>query len=142
SLVQLAVGFAARGARCTLVSWQDGPLRERCAAGEVEVRLLAPRPHPSPAPRLDGLSYALRVARALAATRPALVYLNTVHHWQTAKVAARLGIPAVWCIRESVSPFDVELHPGTPSGFRPGVHPVFVAEATRALYAPVLGGLT
>jgi glycosyltransferase involved in cell wall biosynthesis len=73
--------------------------------------------------------------------RPDLVYANTVHAFGAVWVARALGVPAVWCIRESVDPFSPALRAGVwiRRTFRLRPHVVFVAEATRRLWRVAVG---
>jgi glycosyltransferase involved in cell wall biosynthesis len=136
SLLQVLRGAVASGAEVALVSAADGPLRAEAAAAGAKVTVL---------PRLGSrwihsLYHWTRVVLLARRFRPDLIYANTVHMFSAVWVARLLRIPAIWCIRESMSPFSRAL-PRRGAilktfGLRPEV--VFVADATRRLWEPVL----
>jgi glycosyltransferase involved in cell wall biosynthesis len=131
--------------RCTVVSQADGPLRAELESWGAGVRITRPMP-------LEGVHYELnmRDLRALAAgAAPDLVLVNTLLAPEGADLAARLGVPLIWTIHESI---PVEHWLG---GYGPRVDDhvaerirhslraadalVFEAEATRRLFAPQAG---
>jgi glycosyltransferase involved in cell wall biosynthesis len=121
---------------------EDGPLRQHYQDHGIDVRVA---PHP-----LSGVLDSAGFDRAIAAfaafareQRAELVYANTVHTFYAIAAAAELGLPSVWNPRES-EPWQSHFAHFGPAVARRALecfrHPyrvVFVAEATRQVYAPL-----
>ncbi|MGH7413150.1 MAG: glycosyltransferase family 4 protein [Candidatus Rokuibacteriota bacterium] len=137
SLVQVLQGVVAGGAQVALVSDVDGPLRAEAARIGADVRIF-PYAGTRRVHRFYHWARQLLFARRFG---PDLIYANTVHMFPAVWMARLLRVPAIWCIRESISPFSASLPRRREVlrtfGLRPEV--VFVADATRRLWQPVLG---
>jgi glycosyltransferase involved in cell wall biosynthesis len=137
SLLQVLQGVVAGGARVALVSAVDGSLRAEAVRIGAEVKIF-PYTGTKRIHRLYHWARQLLFARRFG---PDLIYANTVHMFPAVWMARLLRVPAIWCIRESISPFAVSL-PRRRAVLRTfGLHPevVFVADATRRLWQPALG---
>jgi glycosyltransferase involved in cell wall biosynthesis len=128
---------------CTVVSPEDGLLREQLERLGVRVHVT------SPFPMHDADAYASRIEEFAALAAPAhfdVVLVNTMLAFPGADIAARLGVPAVWAIHESYDPrilwwmFGPGLHPvvkaRAQTALRGAAVALFEADATRALYGP------
>ena len=130
---------------CTVVTFEDGPLRPELERLGIPVHVTDSFPVSS----LERYEGSLAELSAWAATGDFDVALiNSLACFSGAEVARRLGVPAVWAIHES---FDLPRFWMT--AFKPGtLHPyvrvraerylrevaalIFEAEATRRLYLP------
>jgi O-antigen biosynthesis protein len=137
SAVATMQGLAEAGAQIGVIAEKDGPLRQRLE--QLGTRLWIRPGGLMSLPRLMfHYGRELLLARQF---RPDLIYGNTLHMFQSVWIARALGVPAIWCIRESISPSL----PTLPSrrailktfALRPNA--VFVADATRRLWQPVAG---
>lgn len=137
SLLQVLLGVVAGGAEVAVVSAVEGPLRADATASGAEVAIL-PR---ASTKKIQRFLYWVRLWRLARRFRPDLIYANTIHMFSAVWLARFLRVPVVWCIRESISPFWPDLAQREAIlrtfGLRP--HVVFVADATRRLWQPVLG---
>lgn len=144
-LVQVARGLLRLGGvQITVVSSADGPLRDDLQNLGVKVHIS------SAAPIDDPLAHLCRVDELSAWTARHgfdLVVVNTAspHAFPGAEVAARLDIPAIWAIHESLPPSILwnDLHPGVrqlgEAALAEAAAAIFEAESTRQLYEPWLG---
>ncbi len=141
-MLQLGLAFRQRGARVVVVSAGEGPLRAEYEAAGVAVRVLPmpAAPEGRGASRLALLSYLLRLRRLARRERVDLFYVNTLGCYPAVLTARAVGLPCVWCVRESVAPGSPEFPRlrWARAVFSRHVHIVFVAEATRRLYTPLL----
>jgi D-inositol-3-phosphate glycosyltransferase len=130
---------------CLVVSAADGPLRHELESIGAEVRVTA-----FPVSTLE--EYEDRVVELASVVRERdanVVLVNTMMSGIGADLAARLGIPAIWVIRESFVPDDFWPAAYGEDGVDPHVRDaierrlsgagavVFEADATRAAYAPL-----
>lgn len=147
SLFELAVGLKKAGQDVTVLAPDDGPMKQRYAAEGVAV-------HGFCLP-VAGLTDEARYRSLLAeftalieGLRPDILHGNTVQSYHAVAVAARLGIPAVWNIRESESPesHGSDYHAGALALLREAlaakVHFAFVSAATRDLWHGSFEGLS
>lgn len=145
-MAELLRRFARKpGFECTVVTLQDGPLRDELEAVGIPVHVTDGFPVTSPdryeANQAELLAWA-------AQQRFDVAFVNTLGSFAGADVASRLGIPAVWAVHES---FDLplfwqtafpagSLHPyvadRTERSLRSAAAVVFEAEATRQLFLP------
>jgi glycosyltransferase involved in cell wall biosynthesis len=145
-MVEVLRRFARKpGFSCTVVTLQDGPLRDELEDMGIRVHVTDGFPVTSP-DRYEG-NQAELLAWA-SAQQFDVAFVNTLGSFSGADVATRLGIPMVWAVHES---FDLPLFWST--AFPPdSVHPyaieraerslrsaeavIFEAEATRRLFLP------
>ena len=127
---------------CTVVTYQDGPLRKELESLGIEVHVTDPHPVMTVA------RYEASVAELAAWAAPKrfdVAFVNTLGSFHGADVARRLGLPVVWAVHES---FELPLfwsvaYPGTlhpyararaEQSFRDAAAVIFEAEATRRLF--------
>jgi glycosyltransferase involved in cell wall biosynthesis len=119
---------------------EDGPLREAYRERAIEVHV---GPHPL-AGVFDATAYDRAVSSFASFVRESgvdLVYGNTVHTFYAIAAAERLGLPSIWNPRESetieaqFSHLAPEIGARARECFRYPYRVVFVAEATRQVYA-------
>ncbi len=139
-MLEVARGFVDAGAAIAVIADEDGPLRREFEALGGSVRVLPPAVGGGRLAWARYLRHVLRQWRVARRFRPDAIYANTAHMFNAVWVARALRVPAVWCIRESVSPFSATFRTQPwlvrTFGLRPQV--VFVAEATRRLWQPAL----
>jgi glycosyltransferase involved in cell wall biosynthesis len=119
---------------------EDGPLREAYRERAIEVHV---GPHPL-AGVFDATAYDRAVSCFASFVRECgvdLVYGNTVHTFYAVAAAEHLGLPSIWNPRESetieaqFSHLAPEIGARARECFRYPYRVVFVAEATRQVYA-------
>lgn len=145
-LVSLVEGLEERGKiRSRVVSFADGPLRGRLERGQVPVRVVEPsgsdnilKPWPC---KEDYVRSRNAVRELLEAIAPDVVVASVVNSFFVVNVAAQLGIPSLWVIREnhdraalaySVTPFA---YPDCERAFEEAYRVVFDSRATEAAYS-------
>ncbi|HPG28997.1 MAG TPA: glycosyltransferase family 4 protein, partial [Myxococcota bacterium] len=123
----------------------DGPLEAAWRDGGVAIDRF--RPDPTIAGRDDYDAQIRRLAGLVSAWQPDLIVANTLEtHWAV-HVAAELGRPSIWIVRESEPP-DVYFHSRWPTPIADRARAaldladriVFVADATRSLFVDRLEG--
>ncbi len=128
---------------CTVVSFNDGPLRETAEQRGVAVHVTDAPPVDDPE-RYEGRITEL--AALVAGGGHNVVIVNTAHVFSGADVAARLSLPTVWAVHESFTPqvlmtvaFASPMAPAVLDAARRAMAAsdalVFEASATRDLYA-------
>lgn len=143
SLLELTIGLKRRGVTEPLVlSPQDGPLRAKYEAAGVPVIITGPQLESTP----SGWRYHQPQETLITLMRgwgTELVHANTAHSFWAVRAAQAAGIPSLWNIRESEpwrNYFDFlvpELRPQALEAFAAPYRVVFVAHATRVVWAPV-----
>jgi D-inositol-3-phosphate glycosyltransferase len=145
-LFELLRRFAAQDDfECTVVSLEDGPLRQ----GFEEIGIPVHLTDGFPVSSLERYEGSLAELTAWAAPQGFnAAFVNTVACFSGTEVARRLGIPAVWAVHES---YDLPIfwftayEPGTLDPYvslrgerslRDASAVVFEAESTRRLYLP------
>ena len=129
---------------CRVITFCDGPLRQRMEARGIEV-------HVTGEPSVDDIeNHEGRIGELAAYLAPSdhnVVLANTATTFSGVEVAQRLGLPVVWAIHESLPPevllevaFGGRAHPDVRVAFfdalRSADAVVFEAEATRRMYEP------
>lgn len=105
SLLDLARRLGGEGMPLRVLGPAEGPLAPRWREAGVAIELVG---DPGRLPALDDYRARLRRLAALEARfRPDLVFANTLDTFWAVDLAAELGVPAIWVIRESV---DVETY--------------------------------
>jgi glycosyltransferase involved in cell wall biosynthesis len=144
SLVEIATGVGRRTTFApVLITNTGGALADICRRRDIAVIDLGRPARLRTAEECETQLDELR--RLYSRLNPAVVHGNTLRCWWAVIAARKLGIPAVWNIREGEDPntcFDY-----LPERFRAAAYDcfrlascvVFVAEATRQLWAPFLG---
>jgi glycosyltransferase involved in cell wall biosynthesis len=143
-LMDLLRGLKGRGGfDLTVISAMDGPLRQELEAMGIPVHISSMLP-------LDDLNSHLgRVDELTAWAKPhgfELAFINTATApaFPGAEVAARLGIPAVWAIHESLEPailwagFEPKVRTRAEAALSAAAFAVFEAEATQRIFEPLL----
>ena len=130
-------------ATCTVVAPHDGALRERFESIGAQVHLAA-RPGQG-----DGYESHMRdMVRLARDVEASAVIANTAHGFHGVDLAARLGIPSVWAIHESISLnqmlygadwmwADDYVAARLRGALDQADAVLFEADATRELYAPM-----
>lgn len=132
--------------KCAVFAQNDGPLRAELESRGVRVHITGQEPR-------RGEIYEARMSELLplvAGFRPNAVLVNTSVAFWGVDVAARLGIPSVWAIHESVPvehypqlvwpEFDEHLRGRFLAALAEADRVVFEAEATRRMYDPYVAG--
>jgi D-inositol-3-phosphate glycosyltransferase len=134
---------AGKGFPCTVIAHRDGPLRDALEGRGISVHLTSGYPI-GDAETYEGRITELTALVASAGHNAALV--NTATCIVGADVATRLGLPTVWAIHESLTPkaffvvgyaerMDLAVRDAAERALAASDALVFVAEATRQLYA-------
>ncbi len=142
---ELACRLKERGSfEPVVLSHLDGPLREEFEKAGIAVTVM-PHFHMLGADTQQELQAAREEMRTwVAEYDPDLVYGNTILTFWAMGAAADLGMPCVWNIRESETPFshfDEHTHTVKSYAMKCMMYPyqvVFVADATRTLFKPFL----
>ncbi|MEA2141965.1 MAG: UDP-glucose:(heptosyl)LPS alpha,3-glucosyltransferase [Solirubrobacteraceae bacterium] len=142
-LVELLERLTKQGLRFTVVSPTDGPLRERLERAGIAVHL-----SPMPTPWQER-AYDARVAELTAFAAPRafdLVLVNTISVLYGLEVAARMGLPSVLAVHESLdlraywadhlAPHDPAVLDRMKAALASASTVVFEAAATRELFLP------
>ena len=147
SLFEIASGMKQRGNfHPILFANSTGPLVEQYQARNIDAVMHGVSPN-----RLKDSATREKYIQALGdfylRHRVSLVHVNTLQNFHSVLAADRVGIPAIWNIRESEDPetyYDYlapDLREQAYSCFGKASAVVFVAEATRKLWQPRLTGL-
>ncbi|WP_159739467.1 glycosyltransferase [Vibrio atypicus] len=123
------------------ISPQDGPLRERLEALDIEVRII-------PEERLSGINVEYNkkvkeISEWLDQLNVSTVFANTVLCFWAVDAADMIACPSVWIIHESEPPFthiDMWCDEGKEAArtcLGKAYQVVFVSEATKELYSPL-----
>lgn len=123
------------------VSPQDGPLRKQLEASGVEVMLIDERL----VGNLVGeyLGNIPKVQNWLVENEFDLVFANTILNFWAVDAANRQGVPALWVIHESETPFSHISHWNSVaksvaySALASAYQVIFVSEATKGLFLPL-----
>ena len=147
SLFELAVGLRKGGQDVMVLAPDDGPMKGRYASEGVAVHHFR-LPVAGLADEAHYRSLLAGFTALVEGLQPDIVHGNTVQSYHAIAVAARLGIPAVWNIRESESPesHGSDYHPGAKALLHEALsgkaHFAFVSAATRDLWHGAFEGLS
>lgn len=141
-LKEIAQGFVGHDyIQPVFVSPQDGPLREKLEASGVEVLLMDNALVGNlVGDYLDNIS---AVQTWFNEQGIDLVFANTILNFWAVDAATRVGVPALWVIHESETPFSHLSHWSyvarsvAYSAMAQAYQVVFVSEATRGLFLPL-----
>lgn len=143
SQFELIRGLVERGVMAAEVfAFGDGPLREAYRAAGIPVTVLpACVDRVSTCSRLDGV--VAELGALIGARAPDVVYANTLLSFCPVLAAAAAGVPSVWNLRESEAWqegfgfLNRDVARRALSAIQLPAEVVFVAEATRQLWAPL-----
>ncbi len=143
SLFEMARGLPRDAFEPRVVSPVDGPIGGAWREAGLATRILPVEVRVGGRDDFDALIR--RLAALLSVERPELLVANTLDTFWAIHVAAELGVPAIWIVRESEDPYAY-FHSRLPTRIAErGVEAlalaervVFVAEATRALFRSAL----
>lgn len=141
----IAQQLKKRGAFVPIVlSHLDGPLRQELERAHIEVKIL-PHFNMLAAKTLNQLEkYKDEMASWVSDFQPDVIYGNTILTFWAIGSAKKLNIPCVWNIRESEVPFShfdehsPLIKPYAKECMSSPYQNIFVADATRELFAPFL----
>ena len=140
---EFARHYVAHGCRVTLVTPQDGPLRDWYEALDIHVCILDGFPVLHQAAAGEMRSYLRRVGEDLNLGSFNLVVCNTLTVFWGVELARLFAVPSIWHIHEStsVTAYSAHLEESTRnllrSAFISANRVVFQAEATRRLFHDV-----
>ncbi|MDB5763993.1 MAG: hyaD 1 [Herminiimonas sp.] len=135
--------YFARNADCqvTVISPQDGPVRERYEALDIPVRILADFPSLPNKTAEAAQLYFKTLGEDLDLGSFDLVICNTVTTFWGVELARMFGIPSIWHIHESQSPayygagfMEPSMRELFRNSFLTADRVVFQADATRRIY--------
>ena len=134
---------------CTVVSFRDGPWRERLERAGIEVHVTSAYPESGPG------EYEGRLEELRAWCKPgrhSVAFASTLDCFIGVDLAKRLGLPVAWALHESFDPktWWTVGHGWSPDhayvferiehALRAADATIFAAEATRRLYEPYIDG--
>ncbi|MEF2231542.1 MAG: glycosyltransferase [Pseudodesulfovibrio sp.] len=144
SMMEIVKGVLKTGTAVpTVLSPCDGPLRTEYEALGVPVMVLDGFTLLQATDEKEYRERSAGLREAMKTTAPDVVYGNTVLSWWAVEAAADLGLPSIWNIRESETPFshfDLNASVVKEHARRCLEYPyqvAFVAEATRKVFAPL-----
>ena len=141
----LKVILADGSVRCTVLSMQDGVLRDELEQLGAEVQIIGYTPTSS----LQFEQWMYQLVATVSLTGANIVVANTLGSFWGVELAARLSLPSIWAIHESFSP-EVFMRIGFAGQPDAGVRAsflrafgrvddaVFEADATRAMFDHVI----
>ena len=129
--------------KAIVLSPKNGPLREKYESIGIEVVILENLPFfgaKDPAAYNQAI---YQIRQHIERLSPKVIFANTILSWWAIDVASDIGIPSIWCIHESETPFSHFNEHGKflkANARRCLSYPyqvVFVAHSTRKLFEPL-----